>query len=124
MRRAVRREARLVRSYEAYLNLRGETVVRTKVPPSAGTHPLFSDLYNPGRDQLIEATAQAGRNDIRMAIGQLADYARFMTSSVSRAVLVDTRPHPDLLALLDSQGIAAIWRHGDGFTDSAGGKFT
>ncbi len=124
VRRAVRREARLVRSYEAYLNLRGETVVRTKVPPSAGTRPLFSDLYNPGRDQLIEAKAHARRNDIRMAIGQLADYARFMTSSVSRAVLVDTRPHPDLLALLDSQGIAAIWRHGDGFTDNAGGKFT
>ena len=124
VRRAVRRESRLVRSYAAFLEAGGEVIVRTKVPPSAGARPLFSDIFNPARNQLIEAKAQSSRNDIRMAIGQLADYARFHDEALSTAVLLDAKPHPDLLGLLASQGISAIWRHGNGFKDNAGGAFT
>lgn len=124
VRRAVRRESRLVRNYSAFLAAHGESIVRTKVPASAGARPLFSDVFNPTRRQLIEAKANSSRNDIRMAIGQLADYGRFHDAAVSKAVLLDAKPHPDLLALLEDQGISAIWRQADGFTDNAGGAFT
>jgi hypothetical protein len=59
-----------------------------------------------------------------MAIGQLADYGRFLDSTVARAVLFDAKPHPDLVALLHSQGIVTIWRTGEDFADNAKGSFT
>jgi hypothetical protein len=41
-----------------------------------------------------------------------------------RAVLVSEKPHGDLLALLESQNVAAIWQTESGFEDHAGGRFT
>lgn len=121
--RAVRREARLVRDYATFLEAGGDEVVRNKLLPSGSSHALYSDLYNKTRDQLVEAKAGTGRGDIRMAIGQLADCGRFVPKGARRAVLLDAKPQPDLQALLDSQGIAAVWRNGSRFVDSAGGVF-
>ena len=75
------------------------------------------------RDQLIEAKAGSTRNEVRMAIGQLADYGRFANPETRTAVLLDVKPHPDLLVLLETQGIAAVWREDKGFADNADGKF-
>jgi hypothetical protein len=58
-----------------------------------------------------------------MAIGQLADYRRFIDDLQGVGVLLGAKPHPDLLDLLDKQGIAAIWRSGEDFLDSADGAF-
>jgi hypothetical protein len=124
MRRAVRRESQLVRDFATSLVAQGDSVQRTRIVPSSDTRAIFSDLVNETRDQLIEAKARGTRNEIRMAIGQLADYGRFVGSRTRRAVLLDARPDPDLMGLLESQGIAAIWRRGQGFEDSDGGAFT
>lgn len=121
--RALRREGRLVRDYCAFLEACGDEVIRNKLFPSGSSHALYSDLFNVTRNHLVEAKAGIGRGDIRMAIGQLADYGRFVPPGTERAVLLDARPQPDLLELLDSQGIAAIWRNGDDFADNAGGRF-
>ena len=121
--RAVRREAKLVRDYAAILEARGDKIVRNKLLPSGSSHALYSDVYNVTRKQLVEAKAGTGRGDVRMAIGQLADYGRFVPKGADRAVLLDAKPQTDLLVLLDSQGIAAIWRNGDSFVDNAGGRF-
>jgi hypothetical protein len=59
-----------------------------------------------------------------MAIGQLADYARFLDRDADRALLLEARPHPDRIDLLSTQGIKVIWREGSGFADNAGGAFT
>jgi hypothetical protein len=59
-----------------------------------------------------------------MAIGQLADYARFIEPLPRRAILLDSRPPGDLSDLLSSQGVATIWPDGERFTDDAGGEFT
>ncbi len=85
---------------------------------------MYSDLFNDTRNQLVEAKSGISRNDVRMGIGQLVDYARFVDKRARRAVLLDARPDPDLLKLLDTQGIAAVWRLGDGFADNANGAFT
>jgi hypothetical protein len=60
-----------------------------------------------------------------MAIGQLADHARLMEEPVKRcAVLLPERPPLDYEELLKSQGIAVVWRHGDGYVDNASGALT
>jgi hypothetical protein len=61
------------------------------------------------------------REAIRMAIGQLADYGRFVSGDPRAAVLVPEEPRGDLLALLKGQGIAAIWPMAGGFTDTVAG---
>ena len=58
-----------------------------------------------------------------MAIGQLADYSRFLRRRPRQGVLLEAKPHPDLLALLRSEGIGAIWQSGEGFDDDNGGEF-
>jgi len=59
-----------------------------------------------------------------MAIGQLADYKRFINGGVARlAVLVPSVPREDLLDLLEHEGIMAVWPETTGFTDSTGGGF-
>jgi hypothetical protein len=123
VKRAERREARLVRDYCSFVQMQGDDVARNKLLPHGASHPLYSDIFNNTRGQLIEAKAGLMRGDIRMAIGQLADYGRYVSSGSAHAVLLDAKPKADLLDLLDSQGIAAIWRNGDGFNDNAGGRF-
>jgi hypothetical protein len=50
-----------------------------------------------------------------MAIGQLHDYRRFTTPGTRLAVLVPEKPRADLLDLLQSADVAAIWRDGVNF---------
>lgn len=123
VRQAVRAEARLVRDYVDQLSGKGDRIYRKEIlVPGGGEARMYSDVFNETRDQLVEAKASTARNDVRMAIGQLADYGRFV-SSARRAILLDSRPLPDLLRLLESQAIAAIWREGKVFADNAGGEF-
>jgi hypothetical protein len=55
-----------------------------------------------------------------MAIGQLADYARFMSDDPRQAVLLPERPRRDLEDLLSDQGIALIWQEEGRWHDSLG----
>ena len=77
----------------------------------------FTDAYDETDNVLIEAKGTGSREAIRMAIGQLADYARFVDAGVTRAVLLPQRPRPDLEELMRSQGIVAIWKS-RGFDDN------
>lgn len=52
-----------------------------------------------------------------MAIGQLADYSRFVSSKM-RAILLPSRPKDDLLDLAQNQKCAVIWPVGDGFAST------
>jgi hypothetical protein len=85
---------------------------------------LFSDLYNATRNQLVEAKARGSRNEVRLAIGQLADYVRFVSPRPQRAILLETKPNRDVHDLLRSQDIAVIWRNDGGFSDDGEGRFT
>ena len=58
-----------------------------------------------------------------MAIGQLADYGRFVDGEdAKQAVLLPERPREDLLALLASRHVIVIWPDGAGFVDTANGE--
>ena len=90
--------------------------------PPGEAKPLFCDLRDSSANTLVEAKGSVSREAIRMAIGQLADYRRFTGTDARLGVLVPEAPRQDLLALLASQGIAAIWPVGGGFEDSADGS--
>lgn len=117
---ASRIEALLVERYAA--SLAPDGVCRARIIVETGV--LYSDMYNETRGQLVEAKATASRPSIRLAIGQLADYRRFIDPPPDCAVLLPTRPSQDLLALLAALGVAAIWQEDDAFADSADGRFT
>jgi hypothetical protein len=50
-----------------------------------------------------------------MAIGQLADYSRFVQPPPRTAVLLPSEPRADLQELLEKAGIGLVWQAGDGF---------
>jgi hypothetical protein len=52
-----------------------------------------------------------------MAIGQLADYGRFVDHAI-RAILLPSMPREDLLALAKTQGCAVIWPVDNGFVST------
>lgn len=73
------------------------------------------DLFDKTARAIIEAKSSVARPAIRMAIGQLADYARLMqTRPKTRLILVPEKPRADLLALAKSQKIKVTWPDGAG----------
>jgi hypothetical protein len=121
---AERREQRLVLELETYLRRRDHEVSRQRMVPPGEARPLFTDLFDATTGTLVEAKGTVERNAIRMAIGQLADYKRFLEDGQPRnlAVLVPSQPRSDLCELLASQGIELIYPGNDGFEDSTGGS--
>jgi hypothetical protein len=75
---------------------------------------MFSDIYDATRNNLLEAKGTVTREAIRMAIGQLADYRRFIDPRPSCAVLLPERPRPDLETLLSTESVAMVWPIEDG----------
>lgn len=121
---AERREQKLVKAFEAHLKKKGHVVSRLKIVPPGEAKPLFCDLLDSTANTLVEAKGSVSRQSIRMAIGQLTDYKRFADPQARVGVLVPERPRPDLLALLKSAEIEAIWPEGSGFEDTDSGTLT
>jgi hypothetical protein len=117
-----RREAEMVLEYAKYLERKGSLVERRAF--IIGKERIECDLFDKTRRNLIEAKGFAERIAIRMAIGQLADYSRHFKPKLSLAVLVPMRPSDDLIALLSSQRISAVWRSKGQFKDNAHDRFT
>lgn len=114
------RESRLVHEYIGVLRTRRHSVTRLRIDLLSG-ETIYSDLFCPERQLLVEAKNSASRAAIRTAIGQLIDYGRHREKA-TRAVLVPEQPNDDLLALLAGVGIEAIWRSGTGFADTRQGS--
>ncbi len=107
-----RREHKLVLQYTTYLKREGHDVCRHKIVAPGEAKPLFTDLYDSTTATLIEAKGSVRRESIRMAVGQLADYRRHIDDVNELAVLLPSEPRPDLLDLLKSQAITAVWPDG------------
>jgi hypothetical protein len=118
---AERREQKLVHQLQQHLERLDRTVCRLRIVPPGEAKPLFTDLYDDATGTLIEAKGTVERGAIRMAIGQLADYRRFVDNARYCAVLLPSRPRQDLLALLRAEAIHAIWPEGRRFVDTADG---
>jgi hypothetical protein len=98
---AERRESALVQQFKVFMEDRRYTVRRNEIVPPGETSPIYTDVYVKELNILVEAKGSIDRNSIRMAIGQLLDYKRFiLEASVRCAVLLPELPRPDLLRLL------------------------
>jgi len=114
---AERKEGRLVTEFGDYLRSQGYTVSRHQILPDGETRPLYTDLYAEELGMLVEAKGSVTRENIRMAIGQLADYSRFLDES-TRVILVPSKPRADLIELAHSQGCTVVWKDGKSYASS------
>jgi hypothetical protein len=117
---AERREQRLVRSLAEQLESAGHEVCRLQFRPDGEPAPLFCDLFDKTTNVLYESKSTVTRPATRMAIGQLADYARLIDPAPRRVLLMPEQPRPDLLALAASQGVTVTWPDGDRFVETEG----
>lgn len=92
-----RNEALLVDAYAAHLRSQGHTVYRQTI--SVEGEVLVTDLFDETTGELTEAKSSADRGAIRLALGQILDYARYVRPELL-TVLVPHRPSADLCALL------------------------
>lgn len=118
-------ERHLVRAYQKYMGGNGSHPCSYRIRP-ASENTIECDLYDKRRGNLIEAKSVVCRESVRMAIGQLADYVRFIRPRPKLAVLLPYQPSAELERLLKCQNIDTIWQTEDGrFSDnSAGRQFT
>jgi hypothetical protein len=116
---AERREAGLVRAYAEWLARRGGTTRAHSIGVPDQRHRLRTDLFHVEAGELIESKRSAGRADIRLALGQLLDYRRYVRPR-RMAVLVPVRPADDLVNLLAEHGIGCVYPDGDGFARGSG----
>ena len=109
-----RREAALVLTFTNFLRKQGLTVERFRVQPADEAKPIFTDLYIRERNMLVEAKGTTARNSFRMAIGQLADYRRFLTKPLC-GILLPAEPRPDLKRLAAAERVYLFWPEAGGF---------
>jgi hypothetical protein len=118
---AKRMEAKLVLAYQDWLGRKGCVLHVAKCGR------LNCDAHDKRRNNLVEAKQSAKRELIRMAAGQLLDYAyagRKQFGKPSMAILLPKRPDEKALGWLKEIGIHLIWREGRTFRDNYKGHFT
>ncbi len=108
------RERALVEKYLAWLG-GSERVGVLRYDSADGK--LEADVYDYDRALLIEAKASVGREDVRMAVGQLSDYRRWAPCPDQVAVLLPERPSEPILRFLRDLGVGLIYPVGDGFVE-------
>lgn len=119
---ARRDEARLLNEYIEWLKLQGRKL------HIANYRNLRCDAFEEDRLNLIEAKRDIERGHIRMAVGQLLDYAyqgREHFRKPHLAILLPRRPSKlGQLGWLSENEIHLIWKEGNVFLDDCDGQFT
>lgn len=117
---AKKSEAELVKDYKMWLeNQRRELC-------TARYRGQRCDAYEEKRRNLIEAKCSAKREYIRMAVGQLLDYAYLGRADLGKpnmAILLPKKPDSNLAAWLSELNISLVWREKGAFFDNAKGQF-
>lgn len=110
-----RRESELVHSFCQFMkDTLGMEATRNEILLPEETAPLYTDVFVRGLNVLIEVKGTTARGPFRMAIGQIADYRRFLETPRC-AILLPSKPSRDLLDLAAVEGIAVIWPSKSGF---------
>jgi 5-methylcytosine-specific restriction protein A len=116
-----RREAELEAHFRQFMKDQGRELKRFEINIKGLTSPMLTDLYDPTAHVLYELKGNSERNAVRMAIGQLMDYRRHIDPpNPALAVRLPEEPNEDLKALLDTLGIALVYREGAVFVGVPG----
>ena len=122
-------ESELVERFKDWIQ--GEGNLRPaalRLPTPVGETWVEADLWVPEMRQLIEAKADATRESVRMAIGQVLDYTHLASllvegkdfpglKNASPAILLPMLPEPDLLELLKKLSIVLWVKSEKGFQE-------
>jgi hypothetical protein len=120
VRHAKKVEAKLLKDYCDWLNAKGKNL------QTITDGRLRCDGYESERGNLIEAKSKVEREYIRMAVGQLFDYAFLGREERARpnlAILLPAKPAQREIEWLKPLKISVIWRQKDKFKDNAGNRF-
>jgi hypothetical protein len=115
---AERREASLALAFRDHVTHQGHIVTRLMIRPEGEAKPIFSDLYVAATGLIVEVKGSVERCSIRMALGQLLDYRRFVPNPRC-AILLPERPRQDLVALIHSAGVSLFWPEAGQFREEA-----
>ena len=80
--------------------------MRYRIIP-VGSATLYSDLADVTDNVLYEAKGSADRMSIRLALGQVLDYGRYVEGS-RLAILLAEAPAADLVELLEAHGVGCV----------------
>lgn len=119
--KAKKNEARLVMDYRRWLSRQGRKLTTTRYGK------LQCDGFERERKNVIEAKSSVNREHIRMAVGQLLDYAFQIETKFGKlhmGILLPKEPELGSVAWLGHYRISLIWRKNGAFLDNANGQFT
>ncbi|MCL6738382.1 hypothetical protein [Streptomyces neyagawaensis] len=116
---AVRREAELTRTYMAYLRSLGRKTGAFQIRVKGLTSTLKTDLYDATEHVLYEAKGSSAREEVRMALGQILDYSRYVRTEdhpgpPKRVILLPAAPDLDMFDLCMSLGVDIVYRSENG----------
>lgn len=110
----VQKEAELTTRFQKYLEAHQREVMRYRIIP-VGSAALYSDLADVTANVLYEAKGSAERMSVRLALGQVLDYGRYV-DRFQLAVLLPKAPSADLVELLEAHDVGCV-------VESTPGKF-
>lgn len=102
----VQREAQLTHRFQQHLEAHGREVKRYRIIP-VGSGALYSDLADTTANILYEAKGSVDRMSVRLALGQVLDYGRYVDGA-ALAVLLPHAPAADLVELLEDHDIGCV----------------
>ena len=106
-------EKKLINKYSEYLKANNYGILERNKIEIQNESSIYTDGWINRKRLLLEAKSNTTREKIRMAIGQLFDYERFIKPSPKKlAILVPKKPRADLIKLLDKLSIMVIYPEG------------
>lgn len=116
-RKVLRREGELVKAFAAHLAAAGHETHSFQITIEGEPGALTPDLYDATAHVLYEAKGMTTRANVRMAIGQLADYRRHIPKreGLRVAVLLPSEPSADVKDLLGEEYVELVYQTEDGF---------
>jgi hypothetical protein len=106
--KARREESQLVKRFESWLTSRGHQIERARIRPIGEANYLFTDTYDVDSKILYEAKSSCDRATIRLAVGQLLDYLRFLPEA-GGAILLPDEPTYDLQSFVAACGLGLTY---------------
>lgn len=101
-RTGARRESAVVDGFNSKLRQFGHELKRYRIPLEEGGAPLLTDTFDSTESVLWEAKAYSGRGEVRLAIGQIFDYQRYLRKVVPKfetGIVLPVRPVASVMDL-------------------------
>jgi len=122
--KARRWEAELSDRFEEYFrNVHQHSVIRYRLATAGSAGSQFTDIVDATAKILYEAKGVANRMSVRLALGQILDYGRYVKDThpgTELAILLPQHPPADMIELLKSLNIGCIVEQSGAFIDETG----